>query len=120
MSASWFWESSGGLSGGQSIESAQVLNVLCGTIAEPTIELSRIFELLTALAADLEKTAIEFWKRCQVAPQFLELRHREHIFLAMTPPLFDVFQSDIGREFATICRIADVTRSESPRSARES
>src|ERR1039458_5490553 len=60
-------------------------------------ELRRLLQLLAPIAGDSHKPAVQFGQRGHVAPQLLELRDGEDIFLALAPALLHVLQRNVGR-----------------------
>ena len=58
-----------------------------------------IFELLAAFARDYDESAGDFRQGCKIAPEFLELCDREHVFLTVAPALFYILERDVSRHF---------------------
>lgn len=67
-----------------------------GAIAEPAVELGLVLELLSAGAGDDHEAGGEVGEGGEVAPEFFELGDGKHVFLAVAPAAFDVFEGDVG------------------------
>src|ERR1035437_414880 len=63
---------------------AQGFDVGSRAVAEPAIELGLVFQLLAAQPGHHHEPAVHLGERRQVAPQVLELSHRERILLALS------------------------------------
>src|SRR5271157_5276204 len=74
----------------------QRFNVRRRAIAEPTVELCRLLELLSTLPRHGDKPARQLRQAGHVAPELFKLRHRENVFLAFSPALFHLLQGDVG------------------------
>ena len=77
---------------------AEGVDVICGAIAEPGVELGGVFELLAAEAGDDEEVAADFAQGGEVSPEFFELGDGEDVFLAVAPALFYFLEGDVGGE----------------------
>ena len=62
-----------------------------GAVALPAVELGLVFELLAALAGHEGEGVGDVGETGHVAPEFLELSDREHVFLTVAPALFHIF-----------------------------
>src|SRR5437870_3110515 len=67
---------------------AEGFNVAGGAVAEPTVELGLVFELLAARAGDNDKAAGDFRQSGHIAPEFFKLSDGKNILLPVAPPFF--------------------------------
>ena len=77
---------------------AKRFDMLRRAVAEPTVELGGVLELLATEAGDGEVAGVGFGEGGEVAPEFLELSDGKDVFLPVSPALFDIFQGDVGGE----------------------
>ncbi len=75
---------------------AEIFHAGGGAVTEPAVELSGVLELLAPVTWDYDEIGLDLRERGHVAPQLFKLGYREHIFLAVSPAFFDVFQGDIS------------------------
>src|SRR5436189_1222019 len=75
---------------------AKTLDIACGTIPYPAIELSLVFELLSTDARNDKKAAVAFGEGCHVSPQLFELSHRIDIFMPVSPSFLDLLESNVS------------------------
>src|SRR5262249_42425703 len=75
---------------------AEGFDVGGGAVAQPAIQLRLILELLAAQAGYDHKTGFDVRQSCHVDPEFFELGYGKDILLAVTPPLLNLFESDVG------------------------
>ena len=90
---------------------AERLDECGGAVAQPAVELGRLFELLAAAPWDGDKPAGQFRQRRHVSPELFELRYRQHILLTFSPAFFDVLKGNVSGNRAERLRIllADVS-----------
>src|SRR5512140_1308917 len=74
---------------------AERLDVGGRSIAQPTVELRLVFEVLATLARYGDVPARQLGQGGHVTPEFFELRYREDVLLALTPALLDFLESDV-------------------------
>src|SRR5688572_26415356 len=72
-----------------------------GAVSRPTVELGRVFQLLTAGEADDEELRANFRQGSDVAPQLLELRDRIDVLLTVPPSLLHVLERAVRRNPTT-------------------
>jgi hypothetical protein len=69
---------------------AEAFDIGGGAVAEPAIELCRVFELLAARSGDGKEAARDLGKASKIAPELFKLCDGENVFLPVTPALFHV------------------------------
>ena len=66
------------------------------TVAEPDVQLGLLLELLAAEPRHDDELAGDLGQAGHVAPELLELGHREDVLLAVAPALLHVLERDVG------------------------
>lgn len=74
------------------------LDMVRAAIPLPRIQLCLCFQLLPTLQGSCKEGAVNLRQSAHVTPQFFELCNGEDVFLSVSPPLFDVFECDVGGE----------------------
>ena len=77
---------------------AQVLNELCGTVPQPSIQLGLFIELLATDLWNDEVPTLDLGEGRHVTPQLFELGDRKHVLLTVTSAAFHVFDRHVGRQ----------------------
>ena len=67
-------------------------------VAEPGIELGRVFKLLPTGSRDDKEFRFDIGEGGEVTPEFFELGDGEDVFLSVAPAFFDFLEGDVGRE----------------------
>ena len=74
----------------------EAFKVGSGAIAQPTVELGGIFELLAAEPGHGDVASLDGRELTHISPKFFELANWENVFLAVPPAFFHLLERDVG------------------------
>jgi hypothetical protein len=84
----------GSVSNGRFGPAAEGADVVGGAVAEPSVELGGVLELLSAETGDDEVAALGLRQGGDIAPELLELGDREDVFLSVAPAFLHLLQGE--------------------------